>query len=98
MSQGLDLAKYPVLVGECGADTTKMNFVPANKQEDPYTWAPDAIGFIQKNHLNWTAWCFHTRANPNLLLDWDYDTPTPYWGAFVKTALNGQDYEMKRER
>ena len=91
-------AKYPVLVGECGADTTKMNFVPANKQEDPYTWAPDAIGFIQKNHLNWTAWCFHTRANPNLLLDWDYDTPTPYWGAFVKAALSGQDYEMKRER
>ena len=91
-------AKYPVLVGECGADITKMNFVPSNKQEDPYTWAPDAIGFIQKNHLNWTAWCFHTRANPNLLLDWDYDTPTPYWGAFVKTALNGQQYEMKRER
>jgi len=91
-------AKYPVLVGECGADTSKMNFVPVNKQEDPYTWAPDAIGFIQKNHLNWTAWCFHTRANPNLLLDWDYDTPTPYWGAFVKAALNGQNYEMKRER
>ena len=91
-------AKYPVLVGECGADVVKMNFVPANKQEDPYTWVPDAIGFIQKNHLNWTAWCFHTRANPNLLLDWDYDTPTPYWGSFVKAALNGQMYEMKRER
>jgi hypothetical protein len=91
-------AKYPVLVGECGADITKMNFVPANQQEDPYTWAPDAIGFIQKNHLNWTAWCFHTRANPDLLLDWDYDTPTPFWGAFVKDALAGKVYEMKRER
>jgi hypothetical protein len=91
-------AKYPVLVGECGADLAKMNFIPAKQQEDPYTWAPDAIAFIQKNHLNWTAWCFHTRANPNLLLDWDYDTPTPYWGAFVKTALNGQHYEMNRER
>jgi endoglucanase len=91
-------AKYPVLVGECGADVAKMNFVPANKQEDPYTWAPDAIGFIQKNHLNWTAWCFHTRANPNMLLDWTYDTPTPYWGAFVKDALNGQQFDMKRER
>jgi hypothetical protein len=91
-------AKYPVLVGECGADVNKMTFVPSNKQEDPYTWAPDAIGFIQKNHLNWTAWCFHTRANPNMLLDWEYDTPTPYWGAFVKAALNGQVDDMTRER
>jgi len=90
--------KYPVLVGECGADTHKMNFIPANQQEDPYTWAPDAIGFIQKNHLNWTAWCFHTRANPDLLLDWDYYTPTPFWGVFVKDALAGKQYEMKRER
>jgi len=91
-------AKYPVLVGECGADVNKMNFIPANKQEDPYTWVPDAIGFIQKNHLNWTAWCFHTRATPDLLLDWDYYTPTPFWGAFVKDALAGKQYEMKRER
>ena len=91
-------AKYPLLVGECGADIVKMNFVPAKDQEDPYTWSPDAIGFIQKNHLNWTAWCLHTRANPNLLLDWDYYTPTPYWGAFVKDALHGTIYEMKRER
>ncbi len=90
--------KYPVLVGECGADILKMNFIPANKQEDPYTWAPDAIGFIQKNHLNWTAWCFHTRATPDLLLDWDYYTPTPFWGAFVKEALAGKQFEMKRER
>jgi hypothetical protein len=91
-------AKYPVLVGEFGADVVKMNFVPAGKQEDPYAWVPDAIGFVQKNNLNWTAWCFHTRANPNLLLDWTYDTPTPYWGAFVKEALNGRAFEMKRER
>jgi endoglucanase len=75
-----------------------MNFIPANRQENPYTWAPDAIGFIQKNHLNWTAWCFHTRATPDLLLDWDYYTPTPFWGAFVKDALAGKAYEMKRER
>jgi hypothetical protein len=91
-------AKYPVLVGECGADVNKMNFIPANKQENPYTWAPDAIGFIQKNRLNWTAWCFHTRANPNMLLDWTNDTPTPYWGSFVKAALNGQQYRLMRER
>ncbi len=91
-------AKYPLLVGECGADIDKMDFIPLDQQEDPYTWVPDAIGFIQKNHLNWTAWCFHTRATPNMLLDWDYHTPTPYWGAFVKDALNGKTYEMKKTR
>ena len=91
-------AKYPVLVGECGADINKMNFIPLNAQEDPYTWAPDAIGFIQKHHLNWTAWCFHTRATPDMILDWEYCTPTPFWGAFVKDALAGKQYDMKRER
>jgi len=91
-------ARYPILVGECGADPHKMNFIPAKDQEDPYTWAPDAIGFIQKNHLNWTAWCLHTRATPNMLLDFDYYTPTPFWGAFVKDALAGRQYQMKRER
>jgi hypothetical protein len=91
-------AKYPVLVGECGADVNKMNFIPLDQQEDPYTWAPDAIGFIQKNHLNWTAWCFHTRATPDMILDWEYCIPTPFWGAFVKDALAGKQYEMKKER
>lgn len=41
-------SKYPLLVGEFGADVKKMNFVPANQQEDPYTWMPDALGMIQK--------------------------------------------------
>lgn len=90
-------AKYPVHVGETGADIHKMPFIPANEQEDPYTWAPDAIGFIQKYHLNWTAWAFHTKATPDLLLDWNY-TPTPYWGAFVKDALSGKQFTMTHAR
>jgi hypothetical protein len=90
-------AKYPVLVGETGADIHKMPFIKADQQEDPYTWAPDAIGFIQKNHLNWTAWSFHTRATPDLILDWNY-TPTPYWGAFVKDALAGKQFDMSHMR
>jgi endoglucanase len=89
--------KYPVLVGETGADIHKMAFIPANAQEDPYTWAPDAIGFIQKNHLNWTAWSLHPKATPDLILDWNY-TPTPYWGAFVKDALAGKQFDMKNMR
>ncbi|XHR29657.1 MAG: glycoside hydrolase family 5 protein [Chthoniobacteraceae bacterium] len=89
--------KHPILVGECGADIKKMNFIPSNLQEDPYTWVPDAIGMIQKYKLHWTAFSFHTRSTPVLLSDWDY-TPSPFWGAFAKDALNGKQFEMKRMR
>jgi hypothetical protein len=89
--------KYPVLVGETGADVRKMNFIPEADQEDGMTWTPDMIGFIQKHKLNWTAWCLHTGATPSLILDWNY-TPTPCFGAFVKEALHGKHFEMKRER
>jgi len=89
--------KYPVIVGEFGADIKKMNFIPADQQEDPYTWAPDALGMVQKYHLNWTAFSFHTRSTPVLLSDWNF-TPSPFWGAFVKDALAGKQFEMKNMR
>lgn len=89
--------KFPILVGEVGADVKKMNFIPAADQEDPYTWAPDMLGFIQKHKLNWTAWCLHPSATPLLISDWNY-TPTPYWGVFVKDALSGKQFEMKNMR
>src|SRR5690606_26638099 len=73
--------KHPVLVGEVGADTKKMDFIPHDIQESPYTWVPDMLGFIQKHRLNWTAWCFHPKATPVLISDWKY-TPTPFWGQF----------------
>jgi endoglucanase len=91
-------AKYPVLVGETGADIKKMSFIPLGAQEDPYTWAPDAIGFIQKNHLNWTAWSFHTGATPAMLLNMDDYTPNPFWGQFVKDALGGKQFPSTKER
>jgi endoglucanase len=31
------------------------------------------------------------------ILDWQY-TPTPYWGAFVKDALSGKQFELKKMR
>jgi aryl-phospho-beta-D-glucosidase BglC (GH1 family) len=71
--------RYPVLVGEVGCK-------PEPKQEDPMTWAPKVLAFIEKHRLSWTAWCFHPSASPCLLSNWDYD-PTPYWGAFVKADL-----------
>jgi endoglucanase len=91
-------AKYPVLVGETGADIKKMNFIPASAQEDPSTWVPDAIGFIQKNHLNWTAWSFHTGATPAMLSNMDDYTPNTFWGQEVKDALAGKQFDMKNAR
>jgi len=91
-------AKYPVLVGETGADVKKMNFIPLDQQESPATWVPDAIGFIQKNHLNWTAWSFAKGATPDMLIDTTDFAPNPFWGEPVKEALSGKQFEMQKER
>ncbi len=90
-------AKHPILVGEVGADVKKMPFLPAEWQEDPYTWVPDILGFIQKHRLHWTAWCFHPHHTPVMISDWKY-TPTPFWGVFAKDALAGKQFELKRTR
>jgi endoglucanase len=89
--------KYPLFLGEVGADTQKMDFIPADRQEDPNTWSPDILGVIQEHHLNWTAWCFHPKSTPRVILDWDY-TPTPFWGQYVKKALAGERFVEKRLR
>lgn len=89
--------KYPLFIGEVGCPLERMSFIPAEQHEDPYTWAPDMLGLIQKYKLNWTAWCFHPKAAPMVILDWQY-TPTPYWGAFVKEALSGKAFELKKMR
>lgn len=89
--------KHPIFLGEVGADVKKMEFLAADIQEDPYTWVPDMLGFIQKYKINWTGWCFHPRATPVMITDWDY-TPSPFWGAFAKDALAGKEFEMKKMR
>ena len=89
--------KYPIIVGEVGCDIKKMSFIPAAAQEDPYTWAPEMLGFIQKYKLNWTAFSFHPAATPVIISDWKF-TPTPFWGAFVKQALSGTQFELKKMR
>jgi endoglucanase len=90
-------AKYPIFVGEVGAEQEKLKFLPPERQEDPYTWVPDMLAVIQQHKLNWTAWSFHPQAAPKALAGWDY-TPTPYWGAFVKRALAGEKFEGKKLR
>lgn len=89
-------SRYPLLIGECGADFEHPN-IPKSLHEDPHTWAPDMLGLIQKYHLNWTAWSFHVSARPVILEDWNY-TPTPHWGAYVKDALQGKAFELKKMR
>ena len=91
-------AKHPIVLGEVGASPLGViNFVPGNQQEDPYTFSPDMLGFIQKLRINWTGWCFHPKAAPVMIENWDYK-PTPYWGEFAKRALAGEKFEMKRMR
>ncbi len=89
--------KFPIFVGEVECDIKKMPFIPAANQEDPYTWAPDMLGFIQKHKLNWTAFSFHPKATPVVISDWKF-TPTPFWGDFVKKALSGSSFELKKMR
>ncbi|MBR1921996.1 MAG: cellulase family glycosylhydrolase, partial [Kiritimatiellae bacterium] len=89
-------AKHPVFLGEVGAaPREEMTFIPMSEKEDPYAFSPNMIGFIQKHRINWTAWCFHPKAAPCMIKSWDYD-PTPYWGEFVRRALGGEAFELKR--
>lgn len=83
--------KHPILVGEVGASNKKMDFIPAEQQEDAATWVPRILGLIQKHKLHWTAWSFHPGASPVMIKGWDF-TPTPEWGAFAKRALAGEKF------
>jgi hypothetical protein len=78
--------RYPVLVGEVGCE-------PGGKEEDPKTWAPKVLDYIERHQLHWTAWDLHPAASPCLIRDWNY-TPTPHWGTQVKRAL--RDAAAKR--
>ena len=77
--------KYAVYVGEVGCEPAKPG-APSWQQVDPSTWAPQVLAYINKHQFSWTAWSFHPSAGPSVIADWN-DTPTPYWGTFVKAAL-----------
>ena len=99
-SKTLDAAKkYPIFVGEvgCPPDYAKFTFIPEKERYPLEGWAPDVLGLIQKYKLNWTGFSFHPKCGPMVILDWDY-TPTPYWGVYVKQALQGEKFEVKKMR
>lgn len=89
--------RHPVLVGEVGCDIKKLDFIPAEAQEDPFTWAPDMLGFMEHHGLHWTAFSFHPSASPVLITDWNY-TPSPFWGDFVRRALRGDEFPLGKSR
>lgn len=77
--------QYAVIVSEVGCRPAGSND-PEWQKVDCAAWAPQVLDYINKHHLSWTAWSFHTGAGPCVISDWNY-TPTPYWGAYVKAAL-----------
>ena len=88
----LDAAeKFPILMGEVGAQDKPMPFEKAEDFVPPEEWVSDMLGLIQERRLNWTAWSFHPKCSPCLLLNWDYE-PTPYWGVPAKRALSGERF------
>jgi len=89
-------AKHPIFLGEVGAaPREEMTFIPLEQKEDPYKFSPNMLGLIQKYRINWTGWCFHPKAGPCMIENWDYK-PTPYWGEFAKRALSGERFELTR--
>ncbi len=91
-------AHYPVVMTEVGCDKTRYDFIPPERFENPYTWAPDMIACIQKNHIHWTAFSFHPRCGPPMLADHHDFGPTPFWGAFVRAALLGAHFQSDHLR
>ena len=94
--------KHPLFLGEvgCPPDWKGFEFIPeSSRVEDlsKHEWPPDMLGLIQKHKLNWTGFSFHPKCGPMVISDWQY-TPTPYWGAFVKEALAGKQFEVKKMR
>ena len=85
--------KYAVFVGEVGCEPVKPG-APAWQQVDCATWAPQVLAYIDTHQFSWTAWSFHPSAGPSVIADWD-DTPTPYWGRYVKAALTRVTQDAK---
>lgn len=88
----------PVIVGEVGCDVNRYDFIPADRFEAPWAWAPDMIGLIQARKLHWAAWSFHPKGGPAMIMDHDDWMPSPFWGSFVRSALAGGAFTNTRLR
>lgn len=94
--------KYPLFIGEVGSppDWKGFEFIPESGRFEDLSakaWQPDILALIQKHQLHWTGFSFHPKAAPTIISDWEY-TPTAHWGVFVKDALAGKRFELKKMR
>jgi hypothetical protein len=91
--------KYPIFIGEVGCPDSYKSFafIPPSGRLPLEGWSEDMLAVIQKYKLNWTGFSFHPKCGPSVISDWDY-TPTPYWGVFVKEALSGKQFTLKKMR
>ena len=63
------LKKFPVFLGECSDDEKPMDFIPRAAQEDPNTFCPDLLGFMQQHRTHWTGFSMSPNAMTRLLPD-----------------------------
>ncbi len=91
--------KHPVIITEVGCieKWSDFAFIPEKQRYPLEGWAEDMLGMIQKYRLHWTGFSFHPRCGPMIIEDWDYN-PTSYWGIYVKQALAGKQFELRRMR
>lgn len=95
-------AQYPILVSEVGniRRWEDFSFIKQGERVEDITtgdWPRDILGLIQTHRLNWTGFSFHVTCGPPMISDWSY-TPNDYWGVYVKRALAGEKFELKRVR
>ncbi len=85
-------ARFPLIVSEFGGSggPNRKRTPPVSRvNENNDDWLLHTLQILQDHNWSWVAWCFHPKAGPPMLSDWNY-TPTPEFGIFVKQALAGE--------
>lgn len=88
--------------GEGGALPSKANQsavvnAAENKEQPTGEVSVGMLAAIQKHRLHRTGFSFYPKTGPMFISDWQY-TPTPCRGAFVKKALVGKIFSLKKLR
>ena len=73
----------PVIVSEFGSDPRGGAGLTGEQ------WVRQVLQALHDHKWDWTAWDLHPAAGPRLISDWKY-TPTPHFGALVRSELLGQ--------
>ena len=76
----------PIIVGEFGADSRGSARTKGQTDEE---WVRQVLQALEGHKWSWIAWDLHPAAGRALISDWKY-TPTPYFGTWVKRALEAR--------